>query len=323
MLMRLFPLGVVLACAAVVCAADEKPAAKPDPAAVRKLIDDLKSDDFETRDKATKELSKLEEVPAALREATKSNDAEVRRLAEAAIETITARAEEKAFQALVADLQKVEVDRFVRRMVTDADFAGDKQWDVVQALTKVVTAKADELGGKKFKVPELDMKALPLQRGLARNEFAVSGKRLLLNNPKTPVTTVDGCVILSAGQTPYVTGLSNSIVIVDGDFTGCTSLNNCLLIVRGNVGGITSVTNSVILATGECKGATLCSKSFYQVANQQMRFTSASNNVYVKTTVQTTGDDATSRVLDTDRGPLNLLKFSEMKKDEKPKEEKK
>src|SRR5262245_38600801 len=179
MLMRLFPPGFLLACAAVVCAADEKPAAKPDPAVVRKLIDDLKSDDFETRDRATKELSKLEEVPDALREATKSNDAEVRRLAESAIETIKARAEDKAFKALVADLQKVEVDRFVRRMVTDEDFIGDKQWDVAQKLTKAATAKANELGGKKFKVPDPDMKSLPLQRGAAPNEIAYRGQRLL------------------------------------------------------------------------------------------------------------------------------------------------
>jgi hypothetical protein len=323
MLKRLFPPGVVLLCAVVVCAADEKPAAKPDPAVVRMLIDDLKSDDFETRDRATKELSKLEEVPDALREATKSNDAEVRRLAESAIETIKSRAEERAFKALVADLQNVEVDAFVRRMVTDKDFAGDKQWDVVQKVTKAVTAKSNELGGKKFKVPDPDMKSLPLQRGAVANEIVYGKQRLLLNDPKARVVSASGCVILSAGPTPRVTELSHSVVIVDGDFTGCTCLDNCLLIVRGDVGRINIITNSVILATGEFKGATACSDSFVQVGNPHLRFTGAKNNVYVKTAVTDTGEDKTSRVLDTDRGPLQLLKFSEMKKDEKPKDEKK
>src|SRR5262249_17811436 len=158
------------------------PAAKPDPAAVRKLIDDLKSDDFETRDKAARELAKLEEVPDALREATKSSDAEGRRLAESAVEAIKARAEQKACKPMVADLQKVEVDRFVQRMVTDKDFAGDKQWEVVQKLTKAVTAKANEQGGKKFTVPDPDMKSLPMQRGAAPNEIAYRGQRILLND---------------------------------------------------------------------------------------------------------------------------------------------
>src|SRR5262249_13544398 len=197
-------------------------------------------------------------------------------------------------------------------MVTDADFSGDKQWEVVQKLTKAVSAKANELGGKKFKVPDPDMKSLPQQRGLGPNEYVVSGKRLLLDNPKAPVTSVHGCVVLCTGATTYVTGLSNSIVIVDGDFAGCTGLDNCLLIVRGNVGRITSVTNSVILATGECKGATVCSESFYQVANQQIRFTQSMNNVYVKSTPEFANNDKNGRVLDTDRGPLQLLKFSEM-----------
>jgi hypothetical protein len=323
MLRRLFPPGIVLACAALVCAADDKPAARPDPAVVRKLIDDLKSDDFETRDKAAKELAKLEEVPDALREATKSTDAEVRRLAVSAVEAIKARAEEKAFKAMVADLQKVEVDRFVSKMVKDADFAGDKQWEVVQKLTKAVTAKANEQGGKKFKVPDPDMKSLPMQRGATPNESAYRGQRILLNDPKATMVSVDGCVIVSAGPTPYFTSLSNSIVLVDGDFTGCTGLDNCLLIVRGNVGAITGVTNSIILATGECKGATTCMDSFYQVSNQQLRFTQSMNNVYVKSTPQFANNDKNGRVLDTDRGPLNLLKFSEMKKDDKPKDEKK
>ncbi len=99
--MRLFPLGVLLVCATALGAADEKPALKLDPAAVRKLVEQLASDDFATRERATQELSKLEEAPEALREATKSNDLEVRRRAQTAVDVITARAEDKAFKALV------------------------------------------------------------------------------------------------------------------------------------------------------------------------------------------------------------------------------
>ncbi len=61
-MIRLLSSLVALLVVAAVYAVDEKPAAKPDPAAVRKLVEQLKSDDFETREKATQELSKLEEI---------------------------------------------------------------------------------------------------------------------------------------------------------------------------------------------------------------------------------------------------------------------
>jgi hypothetical protein len=322
--MRLFPPGVVLLCAAVVCAADEKPAAKPDPAVVRKLIDDLKSDDFETRDKATKELSKLEEVPDALREATKSDDPEVRRLAEFVVEAIKARAEERAFEAMVADLQKVEVDRFVRRMVTNKDFAGDKQWEVVQKLTRAVTEKANDLGGKKFKVPDPDMKSLPLRRVPASDEITFEAERILLNDLNVrAIPAFSHCVILSAGPTPRITSLHNSIVIVDGDFRGGNGISKCLLIVRGDVGSITTLSDSIVLATGKFEGTVLCDDCFLQVSNKRLKLGRSSNNVYIKSMAENTQYDLNGRVLDTDRGPLQLLKFSEMKKDDKLKEEKK
>ncbi|MCE9528364.1 MAG: PQQ-binding-like beta-propeller repeat protein [Planctomycetales bacterium] len=95
---RLFPLVVLLACA--ISAADEKPAVKLDSAVVRKLVEQLASDDFATRERATQELSNLEEAPEALREATKSNDLEVRKRAQTAVDAITARAENKVFKEL-------------------------------------------------------------------------------------------------------------------------------------------------------------------------------------------------------------------------------
>jgi outer membrane protein assembly factor BamB len=94
-------MGLLLACAAHLGAAVEKPAAKPDPVAVRRLVEQLGSDDFATREKALRELSQLEEIPEALRAATKSNDPEVCRRAQTAIDVIMARAEDKAFKALV------------------------------------------------------------------------------------------------------------------------------------------------------------------------------------------------------------------------------
>lgn len=328
MLKRLFPLAALLVLAAAIGAADEKAAVKSDPAAIRKFVEQLGSEDFRTREKATQELSKLEEVPDELRAATKSADPEVCRRAQSAAIAITARAEDKAFRAV---LQKVELDRFVRRMVTEANFANDEQWKFVQTLARALPAKASELGGRHVKVSDLDMKSLPQQTGPpSETTEGNKGMRILLSDSKSKLFSVSGCVILSAGPMPEITSLTDSIVIVDGDYSGGICVHNCLLVVRGNIGHITSVSHSVILATGECKGVYGSRDSFYQVGNKHLRFQNAQNNVLVKSTLKDPKrpdpeqpiNHVKNRILDTEHGPLQMLKFSELKKNQAPKPEK-
>jgi hypothetical protein len=139
----------------------EKPAAKADPAAVAELIRQLASPDFKERDRASQQLAGLDEVPDALRDAAKHPDAEVDRRARAAADAITARAEERAFQAIARELQKVELDRFVRRMVTEEGFARDRQWDVIQAVVDAVTKEATKLGGRAFGPPNVAVRTMP------------------------------------------------------------------------------------------------------------------------------------------------------------------
>ena len=55
----------------------------------------LASDDFSTRDAASRDLARLYEVPPALRDAANSADAEVARRAQVAVGVITARIEEQ------------------------------------------------------------------------------------------------------------------------------------------------------------------------------------------------------------------------------------
>lgn len=270
------------------------PEVKADPAVIAKLIGQLGSADFETREKASRQLAQLDEVLDALRLAAKDSDPEVARRAQAAIAMITDRAEERALQAMLRDLHQVELDRFVRRMVMDKKFAGEKQWKIIQALAKAVTAEANKSAGHPFRVPDFAVNTMP--------------HALLSADSKNRVTG-NGQVILSAGATPRITGIRNSLVIVDGDLTGATGIQNSLLIVRGNVGRVTSVRNSILLATGNWEGATGCDDTFVQVNNHMIRFTGSRDSVLLNTMVRTTGD-TNSRVLKTDKGPLQLLKFS-------------
>jgi hypothetical protein len=293
--------------------ATTKAAAKLDPAVVRKLIADLDSPDFKTRDKATQELSHLPEVPDALRDAAKSENGEVRRRAQTALDRITLRLEETAYQALIADLHKIEIDRFVRRMVTDEKFARDAQWKVIETIAKAVTKRANELAGQKFPVPEIDTLSLPLA-DLTRERVSLSQKRVLLQQREPRFTSWQNCVILCTGPTPRTTGLSNSILIVDGDFTGATVVDHSLVIVRGNVGRLNGLRRSIIIATGNFAGATSCDHSFLEVNNQRIRFTRSGESVLVKTALKTTGPTS-SRIIDTEKGPLQLLNFSKRKTD--------
>jgi outer membrane protein assembly factor BamB len=103
---RLLPLGVLLVCATALAAAEEQPAVQLDPARVRQLVEQLASDDFQARERATQELSKLDEAPAALREATKSSDQEVAQRAKMLVDLITARAEDKVLKRWVQWAQK-------------------------------------------------------------------------------------------------------------------------------------------------------------------------------------------------------------------------
>jgi hypothetical protein len=292
---------------------DEQATVKPDAAAIRKLIDELKSTDFELREKATQALSRLDEVPDVLREATSTDDAELRRRAQMAIEAIAARVEEKAFRAMVANLQKLELDRFVRRMVVDEKFASDKQWQLVQVIARAIASRVSELGGPQLPSPAFEVTSLPVA-DVAREQVAFRGKRILVSDPNLPMVGVHECVVLCTGRMPRMTSLTHSIAVIDGDFTRATQIDKSLVIVRGNFGPVTSIRDSIVLATGNMEGGTGCENSFLQVANDQVRFTRALDSVLLKTLIRTTGAN-NCRTIDVDQGPLQLLRFSSRKPD--------
>jgi hypothetical protein len=97
--------------------------------------------------------------------------------------------------------------------------------------------------------------------------------------------------------------IEDSVVIVNGDFRGAARVRNCLLIVRGNVGQIATVQNSIILATGKFEGGTGGENSFFQ-AGTTVTITSPSRR------------DNAFLILETERGPLQLLKFASSFEDE-------
>lgn len=267
----------------------EPQAAKYDEAAIAQLVDQLNSSDFRTRENAVLELSKLDEVPKALAEAAKNKPLEGTRRAQLAIAAITARQEERAYKTIVDDPREVPLNRFIHRMVTDKKFVGDKQWEVLERIAKASTKKANELADRKFPIPES-----PKNRVLFRNE----GRE----------QNITDMVLLCGGTMPRCLVVSKSILFIDGDFTGALTINNSLLIVRGNVNGTQFIRNSIILATGSLKAETSFDNCFVQINNATVRGFATRRSVFVKTIPEAT-DPKSNRVLDTEKGPLNLLKF--------------
>jgi hypothetical protein len=270
-----------------------KPAAKADPAAIARLIAQLGSDSFKTRERASQQLAQLDEVPEALRDATKHADPEVANRAQVAVDRITAHASERLFRAKVRDLQKVELDQLVRSIVTEPNSAGERQWQVLQVAATAVTKEANRLAGRQLALPEFPVNNMP---------------RLFFHNESRNPVRVNRSVLLSAGPTPHITGVTDSLVIVDGDFRSATGVDGSVLIVRGNVGHITAISNSIILATGHWEGATSCRGCFIQVKNQRLEIASAEDNVLVKSVLVAEGD-TNNRTLNIATGPLQLLRF--------------
>ena len=125
-----------------------------------------------------------------------------------------------------------------------------------QALGLVETAKAvvkraNELGGRKYAIPEIDIKSLPIA-DLAVERVGFNNKRILLKEPDTRSTLIGGCVVV------YAAACRAPTVELDCHdrrrFHWSDDDNDSLLIVRGNVGRVNGVRNSILIATGNFQG---------------------------------------------------------------------
>ena len=281
---------------------------------IRKLVDQLGADQFRLREAATKRLSELADVPPALRAAMKSDNVEARRRAILVVSRISKRMAEKNFRDAAAELHKFELDDLVHRLVTDEKSRTAKNWQLIESVVKAVTRRARDLdenwGEDRFPVPDFDLKSMPIA-DLSKWESDLKGKIVLFDNPIRLRTSINNCLVLCSGAMPYTTALSNSIVIADGDICGATIVRNCLLITRGNFGGA-NTQGSIILASGLSGRSAGFDDSFLQAANKTIRFTTSKQSAFVKTEFKTTGP-STSRTIDVDNGPLQLLKFSPRK----------
>jgi hypothetical protein len=301
-------LPLVMLAVASAATAEDKPKTPADPDAIRKLVDQLGSDDFDTRENAVRRLLEVDEAALpALRQAAKGPDAELRRGAGELVATITARVEDRAVQKVLADINAVGLERFVERMAKDKDFATEERWNTVGAIVLALEKRASEVADRSFRITRLDLARMPTLRALP--ESTANTARFLLNNDSGYPMGLFNCVVISNGPLGRVGTFNNCVLIVNGDIDGFTSMRNCVVLCRGNIGRIRQIDSSIVLTTGTIGGAHTLHASLFEVASVG-RCTKSINNVFLNM-AQSPGFNSTDdRCLETKRGPLQMFQWT-------------
>jgi hypothetical protein len=304
-----FLLSLVVLITPLAIHADDKPKPAIDPKVLRQLVNQLGSDDFETRENASKRLLELDETALpALKDGAKSTDAEVRQKAEELAATITARVEERAIQKMFAEIDRGGLERFIDRMAKDKDFATEEHWQQVRTIAMAIEKRATEIADRPFRVVKLDVAKMETLRVMP--EKAANMARIVLNNDTGNVKEgLFNCILVSNGPVGRLEKLNNCIVIVNGDIEGCTVMRNCVVLCRGNIGRTRQIDTSVVLATGNVTSADTIHASLIEVGSVG-RCVKSINNVYLNM-AQSPGFNSTDdQCRETKRGPLPMFRWT-------------
>lgn len=226
------------------------------------LIKQLGSDNFKTRDQATRRLSAMEEAYPALRRAMASADPEIRRRAELLVRSFAGRIEKRTRQRLVDTFwsgEDLSIDELIDSVVWH-NWVDDECWRVVLAFSRDLGARIGTKGTlQEFRSP-VDLRSPCIVRD-TWNEFRLEEARLIAKHVdahgdfkgstilcRGAVHNGDiyGCLLLATGDIKAKNRgggyIANSMVFCDGD------------VIAGKI------VRSVIVATGSVKSdsATSC-----------------------------------------------------------------
>src|SRR6266404_4872353 len=252
----------------------------PTPAEIDKFVDQLESKSFAEREKASKVLGSLDEVPPALRAASVSPSNEVAKRAAAAIAQIERGQRERRIKVLLGDINRTGIDFFIDQMVLRKGFATDDRWQNLFQLAEGLSMVAEQMGRTKFQLPKKELAKHPVVHTLPPT--VVMQSRVTIDG-NSRYNSINNCLVVSSGPLERFTVLQDSILFVNGDIEGVTSIHNSLVFCNGNIGYVTSVDSSIILATGEFKGFTSAEGSLFEIKALGAH-NMATNSVFVNVT---------------------------------------
>jgi hypothetical protein len=276
--LSLFALGLLADAGSAADKAKPSPAEKQRRVEIDKLIEQLSAEDFKLREEATRQLLKRDDALPALRQAAKSDDAEVQRRARKAIESINKRLGKRAIARALAKLKKGQTDQFVDQVMGWREYMDEEGWKAVLKHGQDIADEASKVSQVKMKVPPIDLAKL---RDVAADDVksqggqSIHGKRIIAGKVACNVQIV-GSVILcvdsveskrgfisrsvvfangdvNVGDSENLAVIKDSIVVCDGNVTATASVNQSIILARGNVSVGASVENSVIVSGGEVK----------------------------------------------------------------------
>jgi hypothetical protein len=256
------------------------PSAKQRRDEIRKLIEQLNAEAFKDRETAMRRLMERDDALAALKEAAKSDNAEVRRRAEKAIEAINKRLGKRAIQRAVAKLKKGQTDQFVEQVFAWREYMDEEGWKGALEHAQAIADKAGKLnGGHKYKaLPRIELAKLKfshtdhlkmpechqiqrqgvitedanLSEGLVRDDFLICrGAVKVSDNLGWSVIFLNGD--LNIGTPNSLGTLLYCIVVCDGNVTVSSDIADCVVLATGTVSVGGDVQDSVIICGGDLK----------------------------------------------------------------------
>jgi hypothetical protein len=245
------------------CCLAEQPADRSQE--IDKLIAQLGSSEFETREDATRLLKQREDAAPALRRALKSPDREVARRAQEILDSFAAQRRKQAL-ARLADLAKSgPIDQMVEAFVGRTDWDDETRcWEVVADVLGRLRDGEQRADGKSFApsdkvllrpddvlptvLRDLGIKTAGTRSSepkpwkgrivLRAEEILRAGDVtfcLVAVSGKTKTHQIGASVVFAGDSIDVDSGIHHSVVVCDGDVTVGNVIRDSLIIARGAV----------------------------------------------------------------------------------------
>jgi hypothetical protein len=228
---------------------------------IGRLIDQLGSKDFKTRDKATRRLKELDEALPALRQALKSPAGEeTRRRVEGVIAVIEARLAEVFIREAVARVNEEGLDLFIDRMVLQKGYATEARWKAAVELTRALLERARKAGATPPNVLEQDFLKLPVITALDRQGF-LRPSRVLVDGSRDQINAFHGNLLFSTNSLEGINSTDRSILFVNGDIKSLNSTTNSIIICNGTIKNMNYTNNCIIFCNGVIAGMNVARNS--------------------------------------------------------------
>jgi hypothetical protein len=211
------------------------------------LIENLGHPDFEIREQATQRLSEREDALPAVRQATLSPDAEVRRRAAGILEKLEARKVKRLLQGTTALADAGAVDEMLERMVrwgeADAEDVG------CQAALRFVDKLLERENDKEFRPYVWERMKSPLGN---HADYLKTVKPTLLASPLVLVEK-PGTYLIRAGEVRWAAAPKPKSLVFSTGPVRTLGLTFAVVLAGGPVEADILVGESIIVCDGDCR----------------------------------------------------------------------